>query len=131
MTLAGGPASATRIITVTKQPTRCAWCSDVIVQRGSGRPRRFCRRSHRQRHYEARRLATAQGLKPDEVLIGRDQFDDLRDRLYVLEAAIEDADHDLGETPGLREYTEAFQGLYEAAVRARRFRLEPRAMGSE
>ena len=98
---------------------------------GPGRPRRFCKRSHRQRHYEARRLAASQGLAADEVLIGREVFDEWRDQLYLLEAAIEDAEHDLGDTPSLREYTEAFQCLYQAATSLRGFRVEARALGSE
>lgn len=123
-----------RIITVTKtdEPRRCPWCSAVVPQKGGpGRPRRFCKRSHRQRHYEARRLAAAQGIASDEVLVTRRQFDEWRDRLYLLESAVEDAVHDLGDTPTLREYTEAFQVLYEAASRAGTFRLEPKALGSE
>ena len=98
---------------------------------GPGRPRRFCKRSHRQRHYEARRLAGRQGIAPDEVLLRRELFDEWRDRLYVLEAAIEDAENDLGEAPALREYTEAFRHLHQAAVQLRRFRLEAKALGSE
>jgi hypothetical protein len=98
---------------------------------GPGRPRRFCKRSHRQRHYEARRLAAAHGLAPDEVLIGRELFDEWRDQIYLLETAIEDAEHDLGEAPALREYTEAFRGLYDAALRIRSFRVEARALGAE
>ncbi len=61
----------------------------------------------------------------------REQFDAWRDRLYLLEAAIEDAEQDLGQAPTLREYTEAFQGLYAAARRTTSFRIEPRALGSE
>ena len=76
-------------------------------------------------------MAAAQGLAPDEVLINRQQFDAWRDRIYQLEAAIEDAEQDLGATPGLREYTEAFQGVLAAARRTAGFRLEPRAIGSE
>ena len=65
------------------------------------------------------------------MLLGREVYDEWRDRLYILETAIEDAEHDLGNTPALREYTEAFQGLYDAARRVRSFRLEPRALGSD
>jgi hypothetical protein len=114
------------------EPRRCAWCAKLLPpSEGPGRPRRYCRRAHRQRHYEARRLAAAQGLASDEVLFGREQFDAWRDRIYQLEAAIEDAEQDLGEAPALREYTEAFQGLLAAARRTAAFRLEPRAIGSE
>lgn len=123
---------SSRIITVTNSVDRCAWCSAAIPARGGpGRPRRFCKRSHRQRHYEARRLAAAQGIAADEVLIARDQFDRWRDELVLLESAIEDAIQDLGETPGMREYTEAFQTLYGAAGRTARFTIEPRALGAE
>lgn len=125
-------ARSGRIITVTKEIRRCLWCAASIPEpSGPGRPRVFCRRSHRQRHYEARRLANAQGLAPDEVLISRRQFDDWRDRIYLLEAGLEDAALDLGDAPALREYTEAFQTLYEAASRAKEFRLEARALGAE
>lgn len=123
-----------RIITVTKSEEiqRCLWCATPVPRSaGPGRPRRFCKRSHRQRHYEARRLASAQGIAADEVLIARAQFDAWRDRLYLLEAAIEDAEQDLGPSPALREYTEAFQGLHSAARRTVAHRIEPRALGSE
>jgi hypothetical protein len=114
------------------EPRRCPWCAELLpTATGPGRPRRYCRRSHRQRHYEARRLAAAQGLAADEVLLSREQFDSWRDRIYQLEAAIEDAEQDLGEAPALREYTEAFQGLLVAARRTAAFRLEARAIGSE
>ena len=98
---------------------------------GPGRPRRFCRRSHRQRHYEARRLAAAQGIAADEVLLARDVFDAWRDQVALLASAVEDADQDLGGSPGLREYTEAFQALYGAAVAATSFRVDARAIGSD
>ncbi len=51
--------------------------------------------------------------------------------MYLLEAALEDAEQDLGEAPTLREYTEAFQVVYDAARRTTTSRLEPRALGSE
>ena len=39
----------------------------------------------------------------------------LHDRLYRLEAAVEDVDGDLAERTGLAAYEEAFDHLYEAA----------------
>lgn len=98
---------------------------------GPGRPRRFCRRSHRQRHYEARRLAAAQGIAADEVLLSRDVFDGWRDQVALLASALEDADQDLSGSPGLREYTEAFQALYRAARATAGVRIEVRALGSD
>lgn len=61
----------------------------------------------------------------------RAAIEDWRDRIYILEAAIEDAERDLEGKPSLRDYTEAFQHLYEAALGVRSFRIEPRAMGGE
>lgn len=111
---------------------RCPWCAEIVPTAGGpGRPRRFCRRSHRQRHYEARRLAAAQGIAADEVLLSREVFDAWRDQIALLASAVEDADQDLGEAPGLREYTEAFQGLYAAAVATKSFRPDVRAIGSD
>lgn len=123
-----------RIGTVTQSidVRRCPWCSEIVPATGGpGRPRKFCRRSHRQRHYEARRLAAAQGIAADEVLLSREVFDAWRDQVAMLASAVEDADQDLGGAPGLREYTEAFQGLYAAALATKSFRLDARAIGSD
>lgn len=72
-----------------------------------------------------------QGLRDDEVLLTRKVIEEWRDQIYILEAAIEDAERDLEGKPSLRDYTEAFQHLYEAARGVRSFRIEPKAMGGE
>ena len=129
--VSGNQSRGHRIITVTKL-ARCVWCGEPLPkQSGVGRPRVYCRRSHRQRHYEARRLAAAHGLGDDEVLLTRGSLEEWRDRIYLLEAAIEGGEGDLEGKPSLRDYTEAFQHLYDAAVGLRSFRIEPRAMGGE
>jgi DNA-directed RNA polymerase specialized sigma24 family protein len=75
---------------------RCAWCGEPFaVAGGPGRPARYCRRSHRQRHYEARREADRLGI--EGVLISGSDWLSLRDALYRLETAFEDADHDLAD----------------------------------
>lgn len=96
---------------------------------GPGRPRRYCRDSHRQRAYEARLLAERMGLASDEVLVGRQEWDRWRDRLYVLVAALEDVESDLAGRPSAAEYQAAFRHLYAAALPLREDRLEPRALG--
>ena len=45
----------------------------------------------------------------------RHALDDLRDRLYVLEAAVEDVERDLAEADGEAELRQALQWLLEAA----------------
>jgi hypothetical protein len=34
----------------------CEWCGEAVSQLGTRTPRRYCKRSHRQRAFEARRL---------------------------------------------------------------------------
>jgi septal ring factor EnvC (AmiA/AmiB activator) len=104
---------------VTKQPEeeRCRWCGRGFARAGGpGRPAQYCRRSCRQRDYEARRLAQELGLGETELVMARSELDELRDALYVLEAAIEDVDRDLqdaGDDP--RELRRSIDWLLQAA----------------
>lgn len=66
-----------------------------MVAPGAGRPPEFCRRSCRQRDYEARRRAGELGLTENELVMTRLELEQLRDALYVLEAAVEDVERDL------------------------------------
>lgn len=95
---------------------RCRWCGRRFeVRQGPGRPREFCRRSCRQRDYEARRRASELGLSDDELVLARHQLDDLRDRLYVLEAAVEDVERDLAGSATKADYRDAVHWLLDAA----------------
>jgi hypothetical protein len=67
------------------------------VTAGPGRPAQYCRRSCRQREYETNRRAKELGLGETELVMARSELDELRDALYVLEAAVEDVDRDLAE----------------------------------
>lgn len=96
---------------------------------GPGRPPLYCRRSHRQRHYEARTLAARHGLGPHDALVDRTTLTRLNDRLYVLEAACDDVRRDLAETPDVDAYRAAVVHLLEAALPLRAAYLEPRAIG--
>lgn len=53
-------------------------------------------------------------MSEDDVIVSRRDLDELHDRLYVLEAAIEDVERDLAGDAGLREYEEAVAWLLEA-----------------
>ena len=96
---------------------------------GPGRPQIYCRRSHRQRHYEARTLAARHGLSPTDALVDRTKLTRLNDRLYVLEAACDDVRRDLDESPDIDTYRDAVVHLLEAALPLRSAYLEPRAIG--
>ena len=76
---------------------RCGWCGRRLPERaGPGRPRLFCRQSCRQRSFEARQRADEAGLSESELIVTKAELDELRDALYVLEAAVEDVDRDVG-----------------------------------
>lgn len=97
---------------------RCRWCGrrfDVV--QGPGRPRTYCRRSCRQRDYEARQRAADVGLADGLVVITRHDLDALHDRLYELESAVEDVDRDLAATehPDGDDFREALEWLLATA----------------
>jgi hypothetical protein len=87
------------------------------VVAGPGRPKEYCRRSCRQRDYEARRRATEVGLGDDQVIVARSELDALHDRLYELEAAIEDVEGDLvaAGRAGEQDYREALDWVLAVA----------------
>ena len=97
---------------------RCRWCArPFAVAPGPGRPRRYCRQSCRQRDYEARRQAADLGLGEAHLVVARSELDALHDRLYELEAAIEDVDRDLAAvgTPDADDYREALEWVLRVA----------------
>lgn len=95
---------------------RCRWCARrFTVTLGPGRPREFCRRSCRQRDYEARQRSREVGLSEHELVLTRQAMDELRDRLYVLECAVEDVERDLTGSPTRSEYRDAVDWLLGAA----------------
>jgi hypothetical protein len=99
----------------------------LVIGGRQGRPRRYCRRSHRQRAYEARRLAERMGLDSGDTLVATNDLERVRDRLYVLESALDDVEADLRGAAPVEEYRRAFQHLYAAAAQLRGSAPEPRA----
>jgi hypothetical protein len=81
----------------------------------TGRPRQFCRRSCRQRDFEARERAKAHGLDEAELIITRSELEDLRDKLFVLRCAVQDVERDLTASKTLTSYKDAVRWLIESA----------------
>jgi hypothetical protein len=92
---------------------QCRWCRRRLpVRTGPGRPREFCGGSCRQQEYLRRQRAREAGLAEHELVVTRGELDDLHDKLYVLEAAVEDVDRDLAAGGDLQE---ALAWLLDAA----------------
>jgi hypothetical protein len=116
-------------VTLKAEIAHCAWCGrGFAVSGGLGRRARYCRRSHRQRAFEARCLAARMGLDSGEALVDAEALCRLRDRLYVLETALDDVEADLRGRASAEEYKRAFQHLYAAAAQLRESCVEPRAI---
>ena len=111
-------------VTVTNSAS-CDWCGDPLVANPSGRPRRYCRRSHRQRAYEARLLAERMGLDPGDALVPVDLVRRAREGIRALSRAIRDVERGLR---GGDDYETSFRHLYAAAAGLGEVRLEPRAV---
>jgi hypothetical protein len=95
---------------------QCRWCGrPFAVVPGPGRPRAYCRQSCRQRDYEARQRTAGAGLADGEIVVTRADLDELRDRLYALESAIEDAQRDLAATsrPSAADYQDALAWILD------------------
>jgi hypothetical protein len=101
----------------------------VDVVAGPGRPRLYCRRSCRQRDYEARRRSGELGLSERELVVTRAELDALYDQLYVLEAAIEDVERDVADAAGEKDVRRALDWLLEAARPVAALRLTGDASG--
>ncbi len=82
---------------------------------GPGRPRLFCAQGCRQRHYEARQRARELGVGEAELIVARAALEELSDRLYVLECAVDDVVRDLEAARTVAEHREALEWLLEAA----------------
>ena len=107
---------------------RCGWCGAAFeANPGPGRPRRYCKRSHRQRHSEATTWAVQRGTGADELLVERSKVENLHDLMYILEAACDDVVADVESARGEADLRRAVADLVAAARPLRDSYLEPKA----
>jgi hypothetical protein len=76
----------------------------------------YCRRTCRQAAYESRQRAGELGVGEHELVVARRDLDELKDQLWILQCALQDADADLAGSPTLRDYRNAFAAIKEAAA---------------
>ena len=94
----------------------CAWCGARLPQPlGAGRPRRYCRRSCRQRDFEARKRARELGIAESDLIVARKSVEGLDDLLFVLACAISDVEGDLALDGSSGQLRRSLDWLLEAA----------------
>lgn len=62
-----------------------------VAEVSIGRPRKFCRRSCRQRAYEARRRGLELGLGDEDLVVTRNELFEVRDQLVEITDAMREA----------------------------------------
>lgn len=118
------PAQPDSIVTVTKltdgpgerEIVPCGWCRrPVAPNEGPGRPRRFCKRSCRQRDFEARQRSARHGVDENELIVARRDVDRLHDEVFVLSCAVADAEADLRDAESTADLRLIITSLLAAA----------------
>jgi hypothetical protein len=100
---------------VTKREA-CAWCGRPLpTEPGRGRPRKYCRRSCRQRDFEARQRARELGLAESDLIVARKAVEGLDDLCFVLECAIADVQADVARDGSPEQLKASLEWLLEAA----------------
>ncbi|MFB7874631.1 MULTISPECIES: hypothetical protein [unclassified Nocardia] len=100
----------------------CQWCGREIVDSESGRRRRYCRQSCRQRAYEHRSSLKGTGIPEDAVVLSAQEVTDLADRWFAARCAAEDVATAVGEGADAAELAQLSATLVELAREAERLR---------
>ena len=112
--------------------TRCSWCGErFAIPDGPGRVPKYCRRSPRQRAYEARRVAAARGLAEDEILLSASTWHELRDAIYVAETTAMDAQADLPDTQKREDLIDIIVSMSNAISGVVDACGDPKAVGAD
>ncbi|WP_374112327.1 hypothetical protein [Rhodococcus sp. CH91] len=100
----------------------CLWCGRPVPEIGTGRRRRYCRQSCRQRAYEQRSSTRRAGLPEDAVVLTAAEVEALADRAFRLRCAAEDVATAVAEDAGRDELTALCRDLLDLARDAERLR---------
>jgi len=79
----------------------------------------------------AGKLAAALGLGDDDLIVSREQIEEMQSLLYCLQAALEDVDRDLSRSSEPADVAEAFAWLRENAAPVASIWIEPRTTSVE
>jgi hypothetical protein len=96
---------------------RCTYCHRPMeTVPGVGRPRRYCRRSCRQRAFERRRRDRELAWGEDRVVELLQRHEELSDRVAMVEDVLEELRQDLGD--GLEPSAHEVIARVESALRS-------------
>ena len=112
----------------TPDGPRCRWCRRVLQERsGAGRPRAYCSQPCRQWDWVARQRAREVQLSDEQLVMAREELNDIHDALYVLSCAVDDVQRDLAdiEKPSAKELRDMLQWILECAEPIGSLRLRP------
>ncbi|GEE02890.1 hypothetical protein nbrc107696_33360 [Gordonia spumicola] len=105
-----------------KRPYACAWCGREMVDSDTGRRRKYCKRSCRQRAYEQRTLLEGTAIPGDALILNAAEAEALGDRLFELRCAAEDIRTALDEGTDVPSLRAMAADLVRLADRAERLR---------
>ena len=112
----------------TPDGPRCKWCRRVLQERsGPGRPRAYCSQPCRPWDWVARQRAREVQLSDEQLVMAREELNDIHDALYVLSCAVDDVQRDLAdiEKPSAKELRDMLQWILECAEPIGSLRLRP------
>ena len=112
----------------TPDGPRCRWCRRVLQERsGPGRPRAYCSQPCRQWDWVARQRAREVQLSDEQLVMAREELNDIHDALYVLSCAVDDVQRDLAdiEKPSAKELRDMLKWILECAEPIGSLRLRP------
>lgn len=105
-----------------KRAQQCLWCAGEMEQSESGRPRKFCSQSCRQRAYEQRRKLSHTDIPGDSVIYSSQAANELLDGLFELRCAAEDIRTAVEEGEVAASISELTAELVEIARRLEKLR---------
>lgn len=96
---------------------RCGWCRHPLpATAGPGRPKKFCSQKCRQWDWVSRQRAAELELSETELVVAREELDNLKDLIFVLQCAVNDVTADLASSRHTKEsLRELAEWLLEAA----------------
>lgn len=100
----------------------CQWCGRPVSQPASGRRRKYCKRSCRQRAYEHRQMTSRLHLPEGTVVLTEAEATSISERAFMLRCAAEDLQTAVDEGASTKEIGDLAAKLVRSAREAERIR---------